>query len=92
MRRSILVLLGLFVLMAVGAPSAGARSAGSLDMYAAKVSAAKATQLIRKGWDISDVTPTRRGTRIDIVLSRAQAASLRRSGVRLRQSIVFVRE
>jgi zinc carboxypeptidase len=82
-RRRILVLLGLCVLMAAGAQPAGAKTVGSLDMYTARVSAAKATQLIRKGYDISDVTARPRGTRIDLVLTRAQRASLARQGVKL---------
>jgi hypothetical protein len=70
--------------MALGAPAAGAKSVGSLDMYTVRVSAAKATELIRKGYDVTDITPRRRGTRIDIVLSRAQAAALARRGVKVK--------
>ena len=82
MKRSMLVLIGLCLLL-VGAAPAGAKSVGTLDMYTARVSAAKATELIRKGYDISDVTARRRGTRIDIVLTRAQRATLARNGVKL---------
>jgi Zinc carboxypeptidase len=74
----------LCALIAAGAPAAGARSSGALDMYTAKVSAAKATQLIRKGYDISKVTSRRRGTRIDIVLTRSQRETLASSGVKLK--------
>jgi hypothetical protein len=83
-RRSILVLVGLCALIATGASPAGAQTAGSLDMYTARVSAAKATELIRKGYDVSDVTPRRRGTTIDVVLTRSQRATLARRGVKLK--------
>jgi hypothetical protein len=82
-KRSILVLVGLCLLF-VGAAPAGAKSVGKLDMYTARVSATKATQLARKGYDVTNVQTKRRGAKIDIVLSRKQRATLARNGVRLK--------
>jgi hypothetical protein len=71
-------------MMAAGAPAAGAKSAGSLDMYEARVSAAKAAQLLKKGYDVTDIAYRRRAAVIDIVLTRAQRNTLRASGVKVR--------
>jgi hypothetical protein len=70
--------------MAIGAPSAGAQSAGSLDMYTARVSAAKAAELGKKGYDVADVTHRGRAVRIDIVLTRAERDRLAARGVKLK--------
>ena len=82
MRRSFVVLVGLCVLTALGPPAASAR--GSLDMYVAKVSPAKASQLLKKGWDISDIRNRGRTTAIDIILTGAQRNRLAATGVKLR--------
>ena len=84
MKRSTLVLIGLALLLVGLAPPASAKGPGSLDMYTARVSAAKASQLLKKGYDVTDLTSRRRGTRIDIVLTRSQRATLARRGVNLK--------
>jgi hypothetical protein len=54
-KRSALVLLGLALLLAALAPSAGAQGRQSLDMYTARMSAGKATDLVRKGYDVAAI-------------------------------------
>ena len=83
MRRSAFVLLGLCLLLAAGAPPAGAKASGSLDMYTARVSAAKAAQLLKKGYDVTELAHRGRSTVIDIVLTRGQRDRLVSSGVSL---------
>ena len=82
MRRCLVVLAGLCLLIGAAAPAAGAK--GSLDMYVAKVSPAKASQLLKKGFDIAAVRNRGRRTAIDIVLSRAERNGLAKTGVKLR--------
>ena len=82
MRRWFAVLLAVSVLVGVAAPAAGAK--GSLDMYVARVSQAKASQLLKKGWDISDIRNRGRTAVVDIVLTRAQRNRLAATGVKLR--------
>jgi hypothetical protein len=53
-------------------------------MYVAKVSPAKASQLLKKGFDVSAMRKRGRRTAIDIVLSRAQRNGLAKTGVKLR--------
>ena len=84
MRRSTLVLIGLALWLVALAPPASAQGRQSLDMYTARVTAAKASQLLKKGYDVTDVTHRRRYSAIDIVLTRAQRARLAASGVKLR--------
>jgi Zinc carboxypeptidase len=52
-------------------------------MYSGRVSAAKAAELLDKGYDITDVAQRGRSVRIDIVLTRAQRNRLAARGVRL---------
>lgn len=52
-------------------------------MYEANVSAAKASQLLKKGYDVTDIAYRRGGATIDIVLTRAQRDGLRADGVKL---------
>ena len=82
MRRTLAVLLGLVVVAAAAAPAASAR--GTLDMYTATVSAAKASQLVKKGYDVTAVRTRGRSAKLDIVLTRAQRNRLAASGVKLR--------
>jgi hypothetical protein len=81
-RRFFVVLLGLCALTAVAAPAASAK--GSLDMYVARVSQAKASQLLKKGWDIADIRNRGRTALVDMVLTRAQRNGLAATGVKLR--------
>jgi hypothetical protein len=53
-------------------------------MYVAKVSPAKASQLLKKGYDISDIRNRGRLSSIDMVLTRAQRDRLAASGVNVR--------
>ena len=82
MKRSALVLIGLALSFVAMAPAANAK--GSLDMYVAKVSAAKASQLLTKGYDISDVRNRGRTVALDMVLTRAQRNRLAARGVKIR--------
>jgi hypothetical protein len=83
--RSSLVLIGLALLLLVAlAPPASAQGQQSLDMYTARVSAAKAAQLLKKGYDITEMSHRGRSTVIDIVLTRGQRNRLAASGVRLK--------
>ena len=82
MKRSALVLIGLALSFVAMAPAANAK--GSLDMYVAKVSAAKASQLLKKGYDISDVRNRGRTVALDMVLTRAQRNRLAARGVKIR--------
>jgi hypothetical protein len=83
-KRSSLGLIGLALLLAALAPPASGQGQQSLDMYTAQVSAAKAAQLLKKGYDVTEVTPRKRGTTIDIVLTRSQSRTLRARGVNLK--------
>jgi hypothetical protein len=82
-KRSVLVVVGLALLFAALAPSAGAQGRQSLDMYTARMKASKATDLIRKGYDVAALRQGARGTRVDLVLTRAQASRLRARGIRV---------
>jgi hypothetical protein len=53
-------------------------------MYVARVSQTKASQLLHKGWDISDIRNRGRSAVIDIVLTRAQRDRLAATGLKLR--------
>jgi hypothetical protein len=53
-------------------------------MYVAKVSASKASQLLKKGYDVSDIRNRGRSTAVDIVLTRSERNRLAASGVKLR--------
>jgi hypothetical protein len=79
-----LVLLGLALLIAALAPPAGAQGRQSLDMYTARMSAGKATELVRKGYDVPAIRHGGRGTTVDLVLTRAQARRLRARGIWLK--------
>jgi Zinc carboxypeptidase len=79
-----LVLLGLALLIAALAPPAGAQGRQSLDMYTARMSAGKATELVRKGYDVPAIRHGARGTTVDLVLTRAQARRLRARGIWLK--------
>jgi hypothetical protein len=83
-KRLPLVLLGLALLIAALAPPAGAQGRQSLDMYTAPMSAGKATELVRKGYDVPAIRHGARGTTVDLVLTRAQARRLRARGIRLK--------
>ena len=82
MKRLALIVIGLALLLVGMAPSASAK--GSLDMYVAKVSATKASQLLKKGYDITDVRNRGRTVALDVVLTRAQRNRLAASGVKIR--------
>jgi hypothetical protein len=82
--RSTLVLIGLALSLVALVLPASAQGQGSLDMYSARVSVDRASKLVKKGYDVSDVRHRGRTAVIDIVLTRAQRATLRRRGVRLR--------
>jgi hypothetical protein len=82
-KRSAL-LIGLALSLVALAPPASAQGRDSLDMYTARVSATKAAQLLKKGYDVTEVTHRRRYSAIDIVLTRAQRDRLAASGVKLR--------
>jgi hypothetical protein len=84
LKRSALVLLGLALLLAALAPPAGAQGRQSLDMYTAPLSAGKATDLVRKGYDVAAIRHEGRRTRVDLVLTRAQARGLRARGIQLK--------
>jgi hypothetical protein len=81
-KRSALVLIGLALLLVGMAPSASAK--GSLDMYVAKVSATKASQLLKKGYDVTAVRNRGRTVALDIVMTRAQRNRLAAGGVKVR--------
>ena len=82
MRR--LVLIGRALSPVAPVPPASAQGRSSLYMYTARVSPAKVSQLLDKGYDVTDVAHRRRHVRIDIVLTRQERNRLARSGVRLR--------
>ena len=82
MKRSALIVIGLALMLVGMAPSASAK--GSLDMYVAKVSATKASQLLKKGYDIAAVRNRGRTVALDIVLTRGQRNRLAASGVKIR--------
>ena len=79
--RFALLCLSLITTLAL-APAASAK--GSLDMYVAKVSQAKASQLLKKGYDITGVRNRGRSAALDMVLTRAQRNRLAASGVKIR--------
>jgi hypothetical protein len=82
-KRSPLVLLSLALLAAALAPPAGAKGRQSLDMYTAPMSAGKATELVRKGYNVTAIRHRARATTVDMVLTRAQAQLLRARGIRV---------
>ena len=84
MRRSTLVLIGLALSLVALVLPASAQGQGSLDMYSARVSVDRASQLVKKGYDVTDVRHRGRSAVIDIVVTRAQRATLARRGVKLR--------
>src|SRR5688572_23663670 len=53
-------------------------------MYTARMSAGKATELVRKGYDVPAIRHGARGTTVDLVLTRAQARRLRARGIWLK--------
>ena len=83
MKRSAFVVFGLALLLAALAPPAGAKGRQSLDMYTARMSAHSATELVKKGYDVAAIRNGARRTRVELVLTRAQAASLRARGISL---------
>jgi hypothetical protein len=82
-KRSVLVVAGLALLLAALAPAAGAKGRQSLDMYSARMTAAKATELVRKGYDVAAVRPGARASRVALVLTRGEASRLRAQGIRV---------
>jgi hypothetical protein len=83
-KRSALVLLALALLLAALAPPAGAQGRQSLDMYTARMSAGTATDLVRKGYDVAAIRHRGKRTRVDLVLTRAEARRLRARGIRVK--------
>ena len=71
------------VLALVLSASAGAASS-KLNVYTAKVSAAKAAELVRAGVDVADTRVAASGVRIDLVLSASERRGLRAEGVNLK--------
>ena len=64
--------------------SAGAADRSKLNVYTATVSAAKAAELVRAGYDLVDTRVAARGVRIELVLSARERRGLVAEGVDLR--------
>jgi hypothetical protein len=70
------------IALGIGAQAQAARSHLRLDFYSATVSAAQYSDLLAKGYDVAAAHEVAGGTRVDLVLSPGQAATLRGKGVR----------
>jgi hypothetical protein len=82
-------LLGLLaVVLAFGltgaAAGAGGTSSAALDVYTGVVSADKAAELARQGYDVASARQAAGGVRVDLVLTSGEAAKLSARGVELR--------
>jgi hypothetical protein len=64
--------------------SAGAADRSKLNVYTATVSASKAAELVRAGYDFADTRVGARGVRIELVLSASERRGLVAEGVDLR--------
>ena len=78
----------LLVLLAFGAGAAGSSAGGgrptaSLDLYTGVVSSETLARIVRQGYDIADARPGAGGVQVDLVLTKAEVAKLRRDGVDL---------
>src|SRR6476469_7614948 len=85
MRRLVLTMSALLVLLAFGAGAAGSSGGGrptpSLDLYTGVVSSETLARIVRQGYDIADARPGAGGVQVDLVLTKAEVAKLRRDGV-----------
>jgi len=86
MRRLVLTMSALLVLLAFGAGAAGSSAGGgrptaSLDLYTGVVSSETLARIVRQGYDIADARPGAGGVQVDLVLTKAEVAKLRRDGV-----------
>jgi hypothetical protein len=78
------VLAAAFTLGLTGAATgAGGTSPAALDVYTGVVSAEKATEFAREGYDIAAATNAAGGVRVDLVLTSSEAAKLSADGVDL---------
>jgi murein tripeptide amidase MpaA len=71
------------VLALVLSASAGAADRSKLNVYTAKVSAAKAGELVRGGYDVVETRVAADGVRIDLVLSASERDRVAAQGVNL---------
>jgi hypothetical protein len=72
------------VLALVLSASAGAADRSKLNVYTAKVSAAKAGELVRAGYDVVSTRATTTGVRLELVLSTGERAKLAAEGIAVR--------
>ena len=66
------------------AGTASAKAPGTLNLYSAKVGAAKLEKIKASGYDVASLRQAGRRTEVFLVLSRGEAAKLRSQGVRAR--------
>jgi hypothetical protein len=69
------------VLALIPSSAAGQGSQDRLDMYAAVVGAGQVGELLEQGYDVTAQEDVADGVRVDLVLTRQQAAKLRRDGI-----------
>ena len=84
MRRTVLVAWMAAVLCGLCAAQSAvaAKATDRLDAYNAVVGAGELQALTEQGYDIAGQRQTKRGTRVDLVLSKAQRAQLARKGIK----------